>query len=82
MTESDMESEARPCTFCGVMLESALPDGDWSTYQPYGGGEVQFRFAFGSTKFDNNIGSTVFRGLICDECGQKFVHNMEISNGL
>lgn len=67
--------EEKPCTFCGRMLKSALPDGDWSTLQPYGGGEVQFHFCYGSNRFDY-FPSAVFRGLICDDCGERYIDRM------
>ena len=44
--------------------------------QPYAGGEVQFIFSYGSTKFDDNMGSTVFTALVCDDCAAKYVDNM------
>lgn len=65
----------RPCLFCGAMLEPATADG-WEHFQPYRGGEVQFIFSYGSTKFDNHMGTTVFRALVCDDCGEKYVPQM------
>lgn len=67
--------EPRPCLFCGKMLESA--NEDWKYYQPYSGGEVQFIFAFGSTKFDDCCGGAIYRALVCDDCGQKYVPHMD-----
>lgn len=68
--------ETKPCIMCGKQLKCALPNDDWSTNQPYGGGEVKFIFAYGSCKFDNNIYSTEFVGVICDDCAEKCVDNM------
>ena len=68
--------EEKPCAVCGKMLESAV--GDWDSYQPWGGGEVNLVFAFGSRKFDGGgFQSSCFRGLICDECGEKMVGRMD-----
>lgn len=66
----------RPCTLCDKQLEPALENLGWSNYQPNDGGELQFIFAYGSKKFDNHMGSTVFRGLICDDCAEKYVNKM------
>lgn len=69
---------AKPCITCNAKLESAV--GGWKTMQPYGGGEVQFIFSYGSTKFDDDIGATVFRGVICDDCASKIVNKMKRVN--
>jgi hypothetical protein len=50
-----------------------------SDYQPYGGGEVQFIFTYGSCKYDLSPGMTTFRGVLCDGCGEKFVDKMEMT---
>ena len=70
----------RECLLCEKELRCATPDEDWSTRPPCGGGEVHFIFAYGSTKFDNNIESTVFKGYICDDCAEQYVDKMEESN--
>ncbi len=72
-----MPDDTKPCVICGKPLECALPDNDWSTYQAYGGGEIRLFFAWGSFKFDLNMHGTQFRGLICDECGEKLVPKMD-----
>jgi len=63
------------CVFCKKAMDPALDD--WSTFQPYAGGEVQFIFSYGSTKFDLSYESTIFRGLVCDECAEKYVASMD-----
>lgn len=68
--------ETKPCIICGQELESALPGEDWSTLQPYGGGQVTFSFHYGSCKFDDNMDGTEFVGIICDECAEKCVKRM------
>jgi hypothetical protein len=70
-----MVAKTKPCILCGQQLEPALDD--WKTFQPYGGGEVQFVFGYGSRRFDESAGSTVFRGIICDSCAAKYVDQME-----
>lgn len=65
---------AAPCVFCGRRLE---PIGDtWEYMQPNNGGEVQFIFSYGSSKFDNYIGQTKFQGVICDDCASDCVKHM------
>ena len=66
----------KPCIICDEKLESVDPD-SWESMQPYDGGEVRFIFCYGSKKFDDNFGSTVFRGVICDDCAEKLVNKME-----
>jgi hypothetical protein len=72
-----MNEEQRPCLFCGRMLDTTESDGGWKYLQPHYGGEVQFLFSYGSTKFDDCPGVTVFRALVCDDCGEKYVPQME-----
>lgn len=67
------------CVFCDRAMEEALP-GSLDNYQPYYGGEVKFIFAYGSTKFDENMDNTVFRGLVCDDCGERFTEKMDKQN--
>ena len=67
-------NELKPCLLCKKMLESAFED--WKTNQPHGGGEIQLIFSYGSCKFDNNIGATTFKALICDECAENLVGDM------
>ncbi len=74
--EKPAKAETRPCLFCLKASEDAL-DKDFSTHQPYGGGEVQFRFAYGSCKFDNKVEGTNYRALICDECAEIYVERMQ-----
>ncbi len=69
--------ETKPCIICGHELESALPDNDWSTLQPHGGGQVTLSFYYGSCKFDLNMDGTQFVGVICDDCGEKCVERMK-----
>lgn len=71
--------ETKPCVICDKQLKPVMPDKNnpWNTYQPYGGGEIQLIFSFGSLKFDENSGSTVFRGIICDDCAEKLVNKMD-----
>ncbi len=65
----------KPCVVCQKQLEDAL-DNDWKTLQPYGGGEIKLIFAFGSCKFDLNMYSTEFVGVICDECAEILIKQM------
>lgn len=74
--EPDKPEETRPCLFCLKPLEDAADNG-FATYQPHGGGEVQFNFAYGSCKFDKNMDRTNYRALVCDECAEDFVGRMQ-----
>lgn len=65
---------SKPCVFCGRKLRSIFDD--WRTYQPDGGGEVQFIFSYGS-RWDTAVETTVFRGVVCDECAEKCMPRME-----
>ena len=76
-----MEELLKPCIVCERLLGQALGLG-WATMQPSEGGEVQFIFSYGSKKFDNNSGTTTFRGVICDDCAEEFVDKMEESGTL
>ena len=58
------------CVMCDKELDL------FDELQPYGGGEIQLIFAYGSRKFDNNLGSTIFKGVICDECAVPLVKNL------
>lgn len=69
--------KTKPCVICNKELESALGDDDWDSYQPYGGCEMKIIGNYGSTKFDEDIEGTVFRGIICDDCAEKLVPKME-----
>lgn len=69
------ELPTKPCVICGTELECAV--GDWDSYQPYNGGEIQLIFGFGSCKFDLEMSNTVFRGIICDDCAEKLVPKMD-----
>ena len=68
-------TETKPCVMCDAQLESA--GSNWDTLQPHGGGEIKMTFAYGSTKFDEAIGRTVFRGIMCDECAVSLVGRMK-----
>lgn len=70
----------RPCILCNKKLESVFQDLKKDHIQPCGGGEVQFIFAYGSLKFDNNIEPTIFRGVICDECAEPLISKMDNTN--
>ena len=41
--------------------------------QPNDGGEVQFIFSFGSSKYDLFMSGTKFRMVICDDCAEKII---------
>lgn len=69
-------SLTKPCVVCKKEMGCAV--NDWTTFQPDGGGEIKLIFAWGSNKFDLNIDSTEFRGIICDECGERLIPNMEM----
>ena len=64
----------KACVMCGKMLDCAVYD--WSTFQPYGGGEISLHFGFGSLKFDSDIDDTQLRGIICDDCAEPLVTKM------
>lgn len=53
-----------------IMCHDPLEMFDEKYCQPYGGGEIQLIFAYGSFKFDKHIGNTVFKGVICDNCAE------------
>ena len=74
-SEGDSSPDGKPCFVCGKVLRPEF--GNWEHYQPSGGGEVQFIFAYGSAEFDLDMGNTVFRGVICDECGKRLFHRMD-----
>lgn len=59
------------CILCDKEMEM------FAVRQPYGGGEIQFYFAYGSCKFDWALHVTTFRGLICDECAEPLTKKME-----
>ena len=72
------------CVFCETELKPAMSEAfasvkesECDPFQPWGGGEVQFIFAFGSTKFDDYMGGTVFRGVVCDDCAESKMHLLE-----
>ena len=68
--------KTRLCIICLKELECAVSD--WDTNQPSGGGEVIFNFFYGSCKFDDHPWEpTIFRGIICDECAERLIVNME-----
>ena len=67
--------ETKPCLFCDKPLECAV--NDWSSDQPYGGGNVRFFFHYGSCKFDHRLDGTIYSALICDECAEKYVDKMD-----
>lgn len=73
----------RPCCICEKLLESALEgvyDDPWKTLQPYGGGEINLIFGYGSTKFDLDMCGTLFKGIICDDCAEVIVGKMKRVN--
>lgn len=69
------EQTKKPCVLCGKELDCAVMD--WDSYQPHDGGEIQLIFSYGSGKFDLAMEGTVFRGIICDDCGEKLVPKMD-----
>ena len=73
------QQNTKPCVVCEKEL-SSICDDDWQGMQPNNGCEIQIIGAYGSTKFDLNMSSTVFKGVICDDCAEKLVVNMEIAN--
>jgi len=62
------------CVFCDKELKLVSEE----FLQPYGGGEVQFIFCYGSCKFDLSSGTTVYRGFVCDDCAEKYVKKMKL----
>jgi hypothetical protein len=71
----------KPCVVCEKLLPSALDN--WNTLQPLKGGEIQLIFSYGSEKFDLSMSNTtVFKGIICDDCAANYVNRMErVDNG-
>jgi hypothetical protein len=68
--------DTKPCCMCNKEMESAMPDGDWATMQPIGGGEIILHFAFGSEKFDRDCEGACFNGVICDDCSETLMHGL------
>ncbi len=66
--------DTKPCVVCKKQLESAV--NDWKTLQPLGGGEIKLFFAYGSLKYDHNMYTTEFVGVICDECATLLIEQM------
>lgn len=66
--------EPKPCIICNKLLDAV--NDDWKTMQPYDGGEVQFHFAYGSSKFDD-MECPSYKGVICDDCALKCVEKMD-----
>jgi hypothetical protein len=66
--------KTKPCIICGKKLKPVQDT--WDYMQPYDGGQVKFIFAYGSTKFDLNMGNTVFNGVICDNCAEQCIQKM------
>ena len=75
MGPSIIMPDTKPCVICDKPLESIFP-GEWDTWQPHKGGEIQLLFSYGSCKFDNHMHGTVYRGVICDDCAEKLVPKM------
>lgn len=71
----DEKLPKKACIICDAELDCAGIN--WDTYQPYGGGEIQLIFAYGSHKFDLDVQNTVFSGIICDTCAEKLVFKMD-----
>lgn len=62
----------KKCLFCKDELEQILDEDD-----VYEGGIIEFRFSFGSTKFDKCVGITKYKAYICDRCAKEYVDLME-----
>lgn len=75
-----IEPSPKRCILCHRNLLPVFEEDGWKHMQPYGGCEVQIIGSFGSTKFDQSMGSTVYRGVICDGCAEGIVHLMEGPN--
>ena len=70
-------TDKKQCVLCEKELK---PVGDnWDNLQPIDGGEIRFIFSYGSTEFDNHMGTTQYSGLICDKCAKKYVDKMQES---
>ena len=67
-------AESRPCVMCDGMLKPAMDD--WETLQPHGGGEIRLVFSYGSQRFDECMGITEYKALICDSCASALVPRM------
>lgn len=65
-----------PCLFCDKLLKPIFKQDGWKYLQPNDGGEVEFKFAYGS-RFDQYIGMTKFQALICDDCAEKYINKMQ-----
>lgn len=72
--------DVRPCMICRRQMECAC--NDWSTNQPWGGGQVTLAFHYGSCKFDHCMLGTFYTGFICDDCGELCMKRgeMEMTN--
>lgn len=68
------ERSIYPCLICERPLPAVDPN--FEQYQPDGGGEMMLIFGYGSSKFDESPGSTVFTGIVCDSCAADFVPRM------
>lgn len=66
---------SKPCLFCNKQLKPIYL-GDLENLQPNEGGEVNFLFAYGS-HFDEFVGLTKYRALICDNCAEGYVNKMQ-----
>jgi len=60
------------CVICDKELEAV----ECSDTQPYAGGYIKMTFTYGSTKFDNAIGTTEFDGYVCDSCAESLAPKM------
>ena len=70
-------NRAHLCLFCDKYLDLVSEDTNSAkTYQPYSGGEVCFSFCYGSSEFDECVGLTNFRAILCDECAKKYIDKM------
>ena len=69
-------ADTKQCVICNKYMQPVF-DKNWDYMQPYGGGEIKLLFSWGSLKFDHGPGVTVFNGVICDDCAEKLVKNME-----
>ena len=66
----------KPCAACDKLLDPATPFG-WDSMQPDGGGEIKLIFSYGSDKYDLHPHSTVFKGVICDDCAESMMERLE-----
>lgn len=73
--EQELNTPPKPCVICGIELECAV--NNWDTWQPYGGGQINLSFGYGSCEHDHQFAPSSFNGVICDICARSLIQRME-----